>query len=287
MDQPLVSVICLCYNQGRFIAEAIRSVLNQTYPNIQLIIVDDASQDNSTEIIQRLREKHPSVETLLLKQNAGNCKAFNKGLRVAKGEFIIDLAADDILLPNRVAVGVRTLLAAGPMYGVHFSDADWISEKGEFLYHQSDRFPHQTIPTGNIYRDLISRFFICSPTMMYTREVMNRLGGYDEDLLYEDFDFWIRSSRNFLYAYSPEVLAKKRIVKKSLSEKQFQILSPQLKSTFRVCEKVLLLNRSVEEKIALRHRILYEMRVCLKLLHFTLLVEYLLLYFKNERMRYG
>ena len=287
MDQPLVSVICLCYNQGRFIEEAIQSVLNQTYPNIQLIIVDDASQDNSAEIIQRVKEKYLSVETLLLKQNIGNCKAFNKGLRVAKGEFIIDLAADDILLPKRIEVGVRALLVAGPTYGVHFSDADWISEKGEFLYRQSDRFPHQTIPTGNIYRYLISRFFICSPTMMYTQEVMNRLGGYDEDLLYEDFDFWIRSSRNFLYAYSPQVLAKKRIVKKSLSEKQFQVLSPQLKSTFRVCEKVLLLNHSVEEKIALRHRIFYEMKVCLKLLHFTLLIKYLLLYVKNERMRYG
>ncbi|MEX2232217.1 MAG: glycosyl transferase, partial [Cyclobacteriaceae bacterium] len=103
---------------------------------------------------------------------------------------------------------------------------------------------------------------------------------------YEDFDFWIRSARNFYYCYTPEILVKKRIVKDSMSQKQFRMFSPQLRSTFRVCEKIISLNRSCDEQNALAKRILYEMKVCLRLLNLPLAVEYWRLYFKNRGLRY-
>ena len=274
MPQPLVSVICLCYNHERFVAEAIRSVQAQTYPNIQLIVVDDASQDHSADVIAGIVQQHPDITFLRQRHNAGNCKAFNCGLAQAKGELIIDLAADDILLPERIAKGIAFFEKADASVGVNFTDAAWIDEQGEHLYHHSQRFPHHTVPQGDVYKDLIEKYFICSPTMMFRRTVIDHLGGYDETLAYEDFDFWIRSSRVFRYGYTPEVLVKKRIVKNSLSQNQFRS-SIQQWSTFKVCEKIRALNTAPEEHQALNRRLRYEMILNLRNFNLVLALRYL------------
>ena len=286
MSGPVVTVICICYNQARFVKEAIDSVLAQTYPNVQLVIVDDASTDNSVEVVRKCLRDFPAIKFLPLPINSGNCKAFNSGLAHAEGKYVIDLAADDVLLPERVTEGVAALEEAGDSYGVSFSDACWMAADGKPLFKHSDKFPHDTIPQGDVYKYLISRFFICSPTMMFKASVIRSLGGYDESLRYEDFDFWIRSSRNFFYCYTPRVLVKKRVVKDSMSQRQFRLLSPQLRTTYRVCEKILALNRFVDEQRALSKRILYEMRVCLKLLHLPLVISYARLLVRNSKMRY-
>src|SRR5687768_17048649 len=102
MDNALVSVICLCYNQASFVEESIRSVLNQTYKNIQLIVVDDASTDDSIHVIRKLKEENAAIEILALPDNKGNCTAFNLGFTLSKGDFIIDFAADDVMMPERI-----------------------------------------------------------------------------------------------------------------------------------------------------------------------------------------
>lgn len=286
MERPLVSVICLCYNQQRFVQEAIQSVFNQTYKNIQLIVVDDASTDNSVNVIKAILGSHPEVQFLALKENLGNCKAFNKGLALAKGSYIIDLAADDVLLPGRIEKGVNLLQEKGGQYGVHFSDAEIIDSYGTHLYMHSNRFPHHTIPQGDVYKDVIERYFICPPTVMFTRQVADVLGGYDETLSYEDFDFWVRSSRVFNYVYSPEVLVKRRVSENALGSKQFKLFNKHSKSTYQVCRKILRLNNSLAEKRALEKRILYEIGLNIRLLNLITAVKFFLLLFRNGRKRY-
>src|SRR5258705_6164145 len=107
MELPLVSVICLCYNHARFVSEAIGSVQRQTYSRIQLVVVDDASADKSAQVIRESIRNCPEIIFLSLPQNLGNCRAFNKGLAVSTGSFIIDLAADDVLMPYRVQAGLN------------------------------------------------------------------------------------------------------------------------------------------------------------------------------------
>lgn len=283
---PLTSVICVCYNQGRFAAEAIESVMQQTHRNTELIVVDDGSMDNSAETIATLVKQHPQIRFFPLPRNGGYCRAFNKGLAHASGDFIIDLAADDVLLPYRIERGIAAFGGRDTQYGVHFGDAWWVDEEGRELYRHSDRFPHECIPQGDIYRKLIERYFICSPTMMFRRAVIESLNGYDESLGYEDFDFWIRSSRNFFYCYTPEVLVRKRMVKNAMSRKQFAIRSPQLASTYRVCEKITALNRTAAEQRSLAKRIRYELRLSARLLHFGLVMKYARLYLANNALRY-
>lgn len=275
---PLVSVICLCYNHRRFVEQALESVLNQTYTNVELVVVDDFSTDGSVEVIRRFIQKYPQVSFLALEKNLGNCRAFNKGYDQSKGEFIIDLAADDLLGPDRIEKGVASFLKNGERMGIHFSDAEIINEDGMLKGYHSDRFPHNSVPQGNIYKQVLSRYFINSPTMMFRREVFEKLGGYDESLTYEDFDFWVRSSRYFEYYYSPEALVKRRVVSSSLGQRQYKSGSVQLSSTLAVCAKALSLNQNREENSALKKRVLYEFRQAFKLGEFHLMIEYLKLW---------
>jgi glycosyltransferase involved in cell wall biosynthesis len=262
MSRPLVSVICLCYNHERFVAEAIQSVLDQTYDNVQLIVVDDASTDSSTTIIRDLVVKHPFIETLLLTENLGNCRAFNRGLALARGEFVIDLATDDVMMPDRITQQVDLFSSLDDSYGVVFTDATYIDEKGGFLRdHYAYLFKKgllQTIPQGDVYSRIIAQYFICSPTMMVRKKVLDEMHGYDETLSYEDFDFWIRSSRNYRYAFLDRKLTSVRRSTRSMSAGWYRPGDRQLYSTYLICKKIAMLNRSEEEHRALAARLKYE-----------------------------
>jgi glycosyltransferase involved in cell wall biosynthesis len=261
---PLVSVICLCYNHQRFVTEAIQSVLDQTYDNIQLIVVDDASTDGSAAIIRDLAVKHPFIETLLLKENQGNCRAFNRGLALARGEFVIDLATDDVLMPERIAQQVDFFSSLDDSYGVVFTDATYIDENGRFLRdHYAYLFSKgllNTVPQGDLYSRIIARYFVCSPTMMIRKKVLDELHGYDEALSYEDFDFWIRSARNYKYAFLDRKLTRVRRSARSMSTGWYRKGDRQLYSTYLICKKIATLNRSDEEHQALAVRLKYELR---------------------------
>ncbi|WP_420316227.1 glycosyltransferase [Ekhidna sp.] len=273
---PLVSVICLCHNQRPYIREAINSVLKQSYPNVELIIVDDGSNDGSKEEIKDVIADS-SIVFLDLEASIGNCTAFNKGFQRSSGEYIIDLAGDDCLMPERILKGVNTFLKTDA--GVTFCDVMNIDKNGNnigshFKRNTSDRLI-EDVPQGDIYTDLIKRYFISPPSMMIKRDVLNKMGGYDETLSYEDFDFWIRSSRDWHYAFTDEILVKKRILAGSLSDQQFRFRSKHQQSTLKVCQKIKKLNKTKDERSALRQRVLYEVKQCLKQGNINLIFPFL------------
>jgi GT2 family glycosyltransferase len=256
------------------------------YPNIQLIIVDDASEDGSVGRITEIKSSRPETEILLLEKNVGSCAAFNLALAMATGEFVIDLAADDILLPDRIRKGVDAMVNAGAEYGVHFTDAEYIDETDNKLGIHSHTYPHSSIPQGEVYTELVKRYFICPTSLMMRTEMMRALGGYDETLDYEDFDLLIRASRMFKFIYTPDILVQKRIVPNSLSSKQDKLFSRHSRTTYLVCKKILSLNRSRSERRALSKRISYEIFFNLKLLNFDFVVRYLILLVRNAFKTY-
>ena len=262
MSNPLVSIICICHNQANYLQEALDSVRLQNYQPIQFIVVDDGSTDGSAELLREWQQSHLSVEILLLPKSMGYCRAFNKGWRLAQGEFIIDLSADDVLLPHRVQAGVKALQWSS--HGVNFCDAAYIDSHSQLLgthYRRDERGKLLTpVPQGFIYRELLRKYFICAPTMMIKRVVLEQLDGYDEALYYEDFDFWIRSSRSYSYVFTDEILVKKRVHAHSMSKSQYTPDSKMLKSTAVVLAKAYHLNQSWDEHSALAARIHYEMR---------------------------
>jgi glycosyltransferase involved in cell wall biosynthesis len=261
---PLVTVVCLCYNHKPFIRQAVESVVNQSYRPIQIIVADDASRDGSIEEIEKLSAEYPELECLLIAENIGNCRAFNRAYALAKGDYIIDFATDDIMLPDRITKQIQMFRSLDQSVGVVYTDATYIDESGKFLRHH---FPYLfykklivNIPQGDVYSNLVSTYFIASPTMMVRREVLDRLGGYDENLSYEDFDFWVRSSRDYKYAFLNESLTQIRKVKQSMSTGWYVPGDKQLHSTYLVCKKIQQLNRTREDHLALVKRVRYELR---------------------------
>lgn len=268
MQKTLVTVICLSHNHASYVQEALDSAWTQAYPHVELIVVDDASSDDSVRVIEEWLKDKSGVPFLKFDQNQGNCRAFNQALALAKGEYVIDLAADDVLLPERVSVGVQAMEEAGSVWGVHFSDAWYMDASGKLLkphYKRNSRGELlRPVPQGWVYADVLKRYFICTPSMMMRRSVLDELGGYDENLAYEDFDFWVRSARYWKYLYTDQVLVKKRVLPHSWSARQYEESSRQLASTLAICYKAKALNKTREEDMALGKRLAYELRQAIK-----------------------
>ena len=261
MSSPLVSVIVVCHNQGDYVKEAVISAFIQTYPNIEVLVVDDASTDHSDKVIQNLWSEGYQFTRVSNSESLGYCKAFNKGLALSTGEYIIDLAADDILLPERVEAGMSSFVGD---VGVDFCDAYYIDHNSEISgthYRRDDQgnlLDH--VVEGHVFSEILRRYYICTPTMMMDRSVLEKLGGYDEELYYEDFDFWVRSSKLCQYHYTDRKLVKKRVLADSMSKSQYLPHSKMLPTTLRVCEKAYDLCKSEEEFKSLTTRLRYEIR---------------------------
>jgi len=281
---PLVSVICLSYNHEAYVVEALNSIINQTYPNIELLIADDCSTDNSVEMIQNWLENHPEVHFLANEKNLGNTKTFNQLAKKAKGEFIIDLAADDVLLPNCIEKQITTFQNSKyKNLGIVYGNLIEMDENGNFIsnYYTEEDYPE----SGDIYKMVVGRTTkICSVSSMIKKSVLEKLGYYDENLAYEDLDLWIRTSRDFDFEYIPEVLAKKRIVSDSLSSHfliENNLRAKKLNaSTLQILIKAFQLNRTKEEHKALLGRIRFEVYKFIKARNFSLLFQLFLLEIK-------
>jgi glycosyltransferase involved in cell wall biosynthesis len=287
MSTPLVTVICLCFNQGDYVLAAIQSVMSQSYQNVQLIIIDDASTDGSVSVIEDFLNTHPEIPFIKQAENTGNCKAFNQALKFAKGEYIIDLAADDVLLPERIQQGVSTFASNDSEYGVNFSDAAYINEKSEVIKQHYDRDTSgqliSEVPQGDVFKDVVQSYFICSPTTMIKKSLFDELGGYDESLVYEDFDLWVRASRNWKFCYTDHILVHKRVLPNSHGQQQYKRGNLQMLSTYRVCVKALQLCKNRSEYKALRKRIQYELKHAIWLLKLSLSFKYFSLWIKSMR----
>ncbi len=262
-NNPLVTVICLCFNHKDFVGDAIQSVLEQSYEQIQIIAVDDGSTDGSQSILKSICHQS-GIELMLLPQNTGNCKAFNKAFAKARGKYVIDFATDDLMSPNRIALQVAFFEKQSDQVGVIFSNGEIIDKKGDHLgYHYPvdiNQKSKKEIPQGEVFASLLSSYFIAAPTMMMKKQVLNALEGYDENLAYEDFDFWVRSSRNYHYAYQDMVLTKVRKLSSSLGHQTYKPGDPQLYSTYLVCKKAMKLLNGQKEQKALSIRLKYEAR---------------------------
>ncbi|OOG69875.1 glycosyltransferase [Flavobacterium sp. A45] len=284
-NNPLVTIICLCYNHGAYVVESLNSVINQSYPSIELIIVDDSSTDNSKKVITNWLEKNPQIQFIANKTNLGNTKSFNKALKLAKGEYVIDLAADDLLLPNCVTLQIDAFKKSGyKNLGVVYGNVKLISENGTF---DSYYFPVNTQKkvienriTGDIYESVLSGGnSICSVSAMIKKTVFDRLQGYDETLAYEDLDFWIRASRQYEFDFIDEPLVQKRIVTNSLGSDFFKKKDSRAKkinhSTYLILKKAIALNRTRAEDLAIQKRIHNEIIHTLKINDFGLFFKLL------------
>lgn len=283
---PWVTVICLCYNQQDYVLETLNSVLAQSYKNIEIIIVDDFSTDNSVKVIERWLIKNPNVLFIKNDRNLGNTKSFNLAVHKSKGSFLIDLACDDLLFENTVKSQISNILQTDLDHTAFiYANAINIDQKGDFISYffpvDSNKKVLKKRNSGNIYSEILAGgSSICSVTALHNRKVFEKLDGYDETLFYEDLDYWIRASRTYKIYYTDEIWVKKRYLKNSLgaSFAKKDLFAHKLSiSTYYILKKALKLNQSKTEDTALLKRIHYELHQNTKKGEYLLLIKLLLL----------
>ena len=217
---PLVSIFVGCYNHSTYVIETLESVIQQTYPNIQLIIWDDKSSDSSPEIIQNWI-KSKGIECIFIKhtENVGICRSLNEALSVAQGKYIAMVAADDVWLPEKISRHVDILEKLPENIGVLYSDAYRMDQAGKILpgmFIESLNRNFSSPPVGDLFEVLWEENFIPAMTTMIRRECFIHCGNYDEDLSFEDWEMWLRISRNYHYAYDEIPSAVYRILPTSM-----------------------------------------------------------------------
>jgi glycosyltransferase involved in cell wall biosynthesis len=286
-EKPLVTVVLTAFNHGKYVSETLNSIFAQTYPHIQVIVIDNASTDNTLSIIEKSDRNASQFCLIKNLSNLGLCRAFNQGLALAEGKYIIDLAGDDIMLPDRIKFQVEAFENLDEEYGVVFTNARYMEADGRLEHYHypvnSQDKADKIIPSGDVYKSVLENYFICTPTMMMRTKMLAEMGGYDESLFFEDFDFWVRSSVHYKYFYLDKVLTWKRNVPDSLSKQIYKKGNRLLETCYIVCNKAYDLNRDQEEFDLLAARIRTFIRKCFYAQEFELAVRFrrLLNYIEN------
>lgn len=217
-QSPLVSVIIPAYNAETFLERTLRSVLTQTYLNLQVIVVDDGSQDQTAEIVRRIAQQDERV-TLLQQPNAGVAAARNLGIHHAKGEFIAPIDADDLWYPDNARRQVNCLMQSGAEVGLVYSWSVNINEAdcptGGFRAAKIE---------GDVYHTLICHNFLgnASASMM-RRACLDQIGLYNADLRIqqaqgcEDWDLYLRIAEHYQFRVVPDFLVGYRKLTDSMS----------------------------------------------------------------------
>ena len=190
---PLVSIIMPAYNCEKYITEAIASVVNQTYPNWELIVIDDGSQDNTINIVEGLALKDKRINLCQNEHNIGVSKTRNKGISIAKGQWIAFLDSDDCWAPEKLE---RQLCISEKHKDVEFifSASHFMDENGG-LYKWI-----MPVPKVVTYRDLLKHNVISCSSILISRQCLgnNRM---ISDAIHEDFALWLEILKNGTIAY--------------------------------------------------------------------------------------
>jgi glycosyltransferase involved in cell wall biosynthesis len=197
----LVSVIIPCYNQARFLGEAIESVLSQSYPHFEVVVVDDGSTDNTPEVASR----YPGVRCIR-QENRGLAGARNTGIRHSRGSFLVFLDADDRLLPDALEVGLKHLK--------EHPECAFVSGRWKTI--AADGSPLPTPPPTPVkkdhYEELLRVCYISAPAaVIYQRIMLEFVGGFDASVSPSaDYDLYLRVARDYSVHHHDEVIAEYR-----------------------------------------------------------------------------
>ena len=207
-NQPKVSVIIPTYNRAHLIGRAIKSVLNQTYQDFEIIIVDDGSTDNTEKLIKNFQKKDKRIKYIQYKVNKGEGAARNTGIKISKSPFIAFQDSDDESFPQRLEKQIKVFENESQKVGLVYSDMILIDKRGQKKYFMSPKF---TPENGFIYEKALNYEIlgIGIGTSLMPKRCFKVVGFFDDKIPYfVDAEFFIRLSRYFYFYHIDEPLIK-------------------------------------------------------------------------------
>jgi glycosyltransferase involved in cell wall biosynthesis len=220
---PRVSVIMPCFNHALFVGESVEAVLAQSVADLELIIVDDCSRDDSRTVIEKYAGSDRRVRAIYHDTNLGASRSRNDGIRAAQGEYLAFCDADDVWMPIKLARQLE-VLRKNPIHDVAYCDAEIVNERGIATGKRfSNQFPIPGDGSGRLFHKFCTRNFVNMQTVVLRRECIMDGGYFDEKIKWvEDWWFWVRVSHRHSFVYTDEALAKYRVHSRSTGVVQQQ-----------------------------------------------------------------
>ena len=199
MLTPKVSVVIPTYNHARYLPYALDSVINQGYPNLEVLVIDDGSYDGTAELVK----PYGSKINYIYKENGGTPSALNLGLSLATGKYVCWLSADDALIGEKVSKQV-SLMESDPSLGFSYTSFVVIDASGTKQYDvNSAYFTHKQ----EMVTKLMEGCFINGSSVMMRRSALEEIGNFDESLPQaHDYDLWFRFLRHYSCGFLEEPL---------------------------------------------------------------------------------
>lgn len=215
-SQSKVSVILPVYNAEQYIEKALLSILNQTYVNLEIIVVNDGSTDKTKTIIKELANTDKRIQ-FISRENKGLVKTLNEAIGHTTGKFIARMDADDVCHVERIAKQVK-FFNENPSYGVLGTSCRLIDEKGNLIGQRVVSATHKLIKAGLIFGNQMSH-----PSVMFNLNVIDKSELYYKEIkLAEDYELWLRLIDRYRFANLSALLVDYRILSTSISGSSFQ-----------------------------------------------------------------
>ncbi|WP_413306930.1 glycosyltransferase [Bacillus sp. 1P10SD] len=225
----LVSMVMAVYNGQKFLREALNCALAQTYPNLEIIIVNDGSTDSTAKILDKLDDSR--VKVIHLHQNQGAANALNLAISHAKGEWIAIQDADDNSFPDRIKEQVQYIHDCPELVGVG-TLVRCISgnpDVPDAVYEEWTRGRNRNVSRKAIKKVIYSTCPLTHSSVMFSKKVFQKVGGYDQRFrIAYDYDLWLKLVEHGELEKIPQVLIDYRIYQSSLSHKDFDATSDEI-----------------------------------------------------------
>lgn len=198
---PLVTVIVPSYNHELYITKCIESIINQTYKNIELIVIDDGSTDKSVDILKKLKSMH-TFKLIEHKKNLGLSSTKNEGLSIAKGKYIAGCASDDYWELRKIEKQVSQMEKDSSI-GICYGKTQAIDTSDTYINGPKIFKAY----SGYVFKRLLFSNFIPAPTVLIRKDVYENVGAYDPEIKIEDWYMWLKVAKVYKIDYIDEVVA--------------------------------------------------------------------------------
>ncbi|EKO3611305.1 glycosyltransferase family 2 protein [Vibrio metschnikovii] len=228
---PLVTVVIPNYNNARYLRSSINSVKSQTYKNIEILVIDDCSTDESLDVLKELSLCTPNLLFYSNDENRGVSYTRNRGIEMSKGEFITTLDPDDLYYENKIECEVKAMqLMQGK--AIIFSGFNSVNDNLDNILFKT-KLTKFTACNGSIFKKILYMSIPIPRDMLFTKQQFLSVNGFDENLnLYEDWDFKLKLAKKYKFYFSGSPGVKYRRHKSGLSSVDFEKHERVMKDIF-------------------------------------------------------